>query len=109
MLLKNLTSLPLEIRSPIAIEMSILTNFILHYHWTWKDRKGDTAKHLGVALLKFNLSSGIIALLFNFIPLLLFVALFNIHENIANILGILLAATINFTSYHFYTFKREKR
>ncbi len=106
-ILQLLPALPLAIRSPIAIETAIITNFILNYYWTWKDRKSEEKGHKRVTFLKFNLSSGAISAIFNYLPLLLFVSLLNWNENFANFVGIAIASVANFLISHFWTFKKK--
>ena len=102
MALGRLTAIPLEIRSPIAIEMAIISNFFLNYFWTWGDaEKSDTIKKL----LKFNISSGLTSLLFNYIPLIIMVNFLNLNETISNLIGIAIASGFNFLISHFWTFR----
>ena len=105
MLLGSITSISLEFRSPIAIEIAIVSNFLLNYHWTWRDNRDSSNKKRRVQFLQFNASSGITAITCNYIPLLIMVRHFNLNENISNIIGIILASGINFLISHFYTFK----
>ncbi len=101
-LLRFITELPLEIRSLLAIETAIITNFILNYHWTWKDRKSDASGHKRLVFIKFNTSSGLIAFIFNYLPLLLFVNLLGWNEDLSNIIGIGVASLANFLISHFW-------
>ncbi len=106
-ILRLIPALPLPIRSPIAIEIAIITNFILNYYWTWNDRKSEEKGHKRFTFLKFNLSSGAIAAIFNYLPLLLFVNQLNWNEDFANFIGIGMASVANFLISHFWTFKKK--
>lgn len=97
----------LFIRSALAVTCAIFTNFLLNYHWTWADRK-STPREMVIQLLKFFASSLSTALLFNTIPLIVMVKIFNWNDNISNLIGILLAAGINFLISHFWTFKSNE-
>ncbi len=105
MLLRLSPDLALEIRSLLAIETAIITNFLLNYYWTWRDRKSSETGHKRTAFLKFNLSSGVIAVVFNYLPLLLFVNEFAWNEDLSNIIGIAIASAANFLISHFWTFR----
>ncbi len=107
MILGKFTSVPVEIRSPIAIAVAIITNFLLNYYWTWRDRKSSDLKHIGAGFLKFAFSSGVTAFIFNYLPLLFMVNVLNWNDNISNIIGIGVASVANFLISHFWTFKKK--
>ncbi len=106
LLLGELTPLSLLLRSLLAIEMAIVTNFLLNLHWTWRDRRAETAGGMAVQFLRFNLSSGGTAYLLNHLPLLWLVSL-GWPEGASNLLGIGIAAGGNFLLSHFWTFKKS--
>lgn len=108
MLLREITPFSLEVRSPIAIEVAIISNFILNNYWTWKDRKVDSKVGIAFRFLMFNLSSGGTAFFFNYLPLLFMVHTMHLHEDMSNIIGIVLAAGFNFLISHFITFRHKK-
>lgn len=108
LMLLRLTPLELEVRSPIAIEVAIISNFLLNYHWTWKDRKVNNKRGVFSRFLMFNASSGGTAFLFNYLPLLFMVNSLHWHEDLSNIIGIILASGFNFLFSHFVTFKHKK-
>ncbi len=86
MLLEKVTDLSVAIRSPIAILVAIITNFLLNYFWTWGDRKSSELKELRNGFLKFFISSASTAFVFNYLPLLFMVNKLNWNENISNII-----------------------
>ena len=102
-MLLRFTTLSLAFRSPIAIEVAIFTNFILNYYWTWGDKRDNS---FILKFLKFNFSSGITALIFNYLPLLFMVNNLSWNEDISNIIGIGVASVANFLISHFWTFKK---
>ena len=86
--------------SGIAIEISIITNFILNNFWTWT--KGT--KNVLNRLWKFNAVS-IIALGINIITLYTFTEILGIWYIISNLIGILAATLVNFIVNDRWTFK----
>ncbi|AEF97133.1 glycosyltransferase [Methanotorris igneus] len=82
---------PLYIASLVAIESSILSNFILNDLWTFKDRKEGSFIS---RCLKYH---GAVALgaVVNFITLLALVSL-GVHYLIANLIGISLGFVVNY-------------
>jgi len=94
------------IASPIAIQISIITNFMLNNFWTFNDR--ETNDHIKIKGLKFNLVS--------FVSLgvsySLFVALSAIFPSwppqICQLIGIAPAMLINYFLNNYWTFGKEK-
>ena len=94
------------ISSPIAIEISIITNFFLNNFWTWKDRKTTEKKEKKLRFIKYNLIAWISGSISYGIFLLLFmVAKWN--PNIAQLSGIFVGMGINFIVNHKWTFKKK--
>lgn len=108
MILTHGNRIGVELASPIAIFCAITTNFLLNYHWTWSDRATGELHHIGKGFIKFFTSSSLIALIFNYIPLLIMVKLFGWNKDISNLIGIGCAAGLNFTISHFWTFRSRK-
>ncbi len=104
-LLVEQVSLDYKIASIIAIECAIISNFMLNNLWTWQEIRCKSWGQYGTRLLKFNLSSGITALLFNWLTLILLTEYVGIHYLIANIMGIVCAAFFNFIISHYWTFQ----
>ena len=91
------------ISSIIAIEISIITNFLFNNAWTWGDRKKK-----GIFLsrfAKFNLVS-IGSLVINAGILYTLTTFAGIYYIISNIIGIIAAALWNFFVNHYWTFRK---
>ena len=86
-----LSGLPLSISSPIAIELSILSNFILNDLWTFRKRRGGL---FITRCLKYHGAVGLGAIV-NFVTLLT-LAYTGIHYLIANLIGIFLGFIANY-------------
>lgn len=86
--------------SAFAIEVSIVTNFLLNNWWTWKKKnKGFISR-----FFKFNLVS-LIALVVNMGVLLFFTEIVGLWYILSNLIGIAVATIINFSLNDKWTFK----
>lgn len=79
----------------VAVETTILHNFIWHERWTWNDRS-KTASGVVVRLVRFNLANGAISLVGNLGLMWLLVSRFDLHYMAASFIAIVLCSIINF-------------
>jgi len=77
----------------LAVEASVLNNFIWHRRWTWADRPGQC---LGRALLRFNVTNGAISLMGNLIMMIALVSWLQVNPLIANLITIVICSVANF-------------
>jgi len=84
----------------IAIELSILNNFLLNNFWTWRDRRQQPFWR---KLLKYHLVTSVSGGV-NY-AVLLTLTHFGMHALVANLVGIGLGMVINFLLNHFWTFR----
>lgn len=101
-LLTEFAGLYYLISSAIAIETSIITNFILNNYWTWK------SKHKGFfgRLVKFNIVS-LAALVINMGILFFLTEVAGIWYILSNLIGIAVATIVNFWFNDKWTFKKK--
>lgn len=78
----------------LAVEASVLHNFIWHRKWTWADRPQSRA---ALMLLRFNLTSGAISLAGNLVLMFIFVGQVKLNAFGANLITIAICSLINFT------------
>jgi dolichol-phosphate mannosyltransferase len=97
-----------RIASLMAIETAIVSNFILNYHWTWKDRKAKKIKEKATAFLKFNTTSFVTAFLLNWITLVFLTEFVGLQYKISNLVGIFFAAGVNFFVSNFWVFRKKQ-
>lgn len=89
--------------SPIAIEVSILTNFFFNNFWTFRWRKTKDKLHVKgvkfklVSLLALGLSYGTFVLLSIYLP--------EVPPQIAQLIGIVPATLVNYFLNSYWTFK----
>lgn len=89
----------------LAIETSILTNFLFNDVWTWRDRQKSP---FPVRMLKYHLSAGITALLFNWGLLLLLTGVFGLYYMLSHLAGIACGMLSNYILNNFWTFRERK-
>ena len=104
-ILTRIFSIMLTVASPIAIECSIITNFLLNNTWTFKKRKNQT--HMFKKLFKFHIVAGIAGIL-NYVIFLGLVYQFGFNDIIANLIGIIIAMLINYILNSVWTWKHIK-
>ena len=104
LLLNRYFQIPLQAASLIAIEASIVSNFLLNNYWTFKTRP----KKLSMIrrLLNFHIAAGISGLLFYYLFFLLLTTVLGIND----VLSILLATTTgtisNYTINSLWTWRK---
>ena len=103
-LLKEFAGLALAVASPIAIEASIISNFLLNDTFTFRDRRTAGAGPFFGRLGKFNLVS-LIGAAVNYSIFLLLTSVFGIHYLISNLFGIAVATMINYLVNNWWTWK----
>ena len=96
-----------KISSLAAIETAVISNFLLNYNWTWKDRKKETAKDAAVALLKFNATSFFTAFCLNWTILVFLTEVAGVKYYWSNLAGIFAAAGFNFLASNFWVFRKN--
>jgi dolichol-phosphate mannosyltransferase len=90
--------------SAIAIEISIITNFILNNYWTWKRKHKGFWKRLG----QFQLVS-LSALIINEGILFSLTELFGVWYLVAQLVGIVVATGVNFIVNNKWTFRNKRK
>ena len=77
----------------LAVEASVLHNFIWHRRWTWKDRPQSRA---ALMLLRFNLTSGAMSLAGNLLFMFILVSEARLNAIVANMITIAICSLVNF-------------
>jgi dolichol-phosphate mannosyltransferase len=84
----------------IAIELSIISNFLLNNYWTWRDKR---EQHMLMRFFKYHLVTLVSGGL-NY-AVLIGLTYMGMHPLIANLFGIALGTIVNFIFNHYWTFK----
>ena len=103
-LLTRIFRLVIEVASPIAIELSILSNFLLNNFWTFKARRVETS--FWKRMMRFHLVS-FTAGLINYLVLLSLVYLLGLWDLAANLIGIAVATVVNFVLNSRWTWQQK--
>ena len=102
--LTRFISFPVTLSSPIAIEISIISNFFLNNFWTFKAR--PTKKSLKTKLLNFHLVAGFSGII-NYLFFLVLIYLVNIYDILAVVSGIAIGIIFNYAGNSLWTFRKE--
>jgi putative flippase GtrA len=77
----------------LAVEASVLNNFIWHRRWTWADRPGTRP---GLSLLRFNATNGAMSLIGNLLVMFILVSALKLNPHVANLITIGICSLANF-------------
>ena len=78
-----------------AIELTLLHNFIWHLHYTWRDRRDDSA--VLAQFMRFHLSNGLVSLLGNLLLMRMLVHQAHLPVVVSNGIAILCCSVVNFS------------
>lgn len=93
------------IASPIAIELSIISNFLFNNYWTFKERK--TKDRVRIKGIKFNLVS-LLSLVVSFATFVVLSLLFPTSSpQLHQLIGIIPAALVNYFLNSYWTFRHH--
>ncbi|MEN3333042.1 MAG: hypothetical protein V7641_2407 [Blastocatellia bacterium] len=90
----RLVGLHYLLATALAVEASVLHNFVWHRRWTWRDR--EQSRWLAM-LVRFNLTSGMLSLAGNLLLMFVFVGGMKLNVIIANFITIAICSLLNFT------------
>ena len=88
--------------SAAAVELAVLHNFVWHLHYTWRDRRGDSA--VIIQLMRFHLSNGLVSMLGNIVLMRMLVHFAHIPILVSNGIAILCCSIANFYLGHYWAF-----
>jgi putative flippase GtrA len=93
--------------SAAAIELALLHNFVWHLHYTWRDRRNDSA--LLSQLLRFHLSNGLVSMLGNLALMRILVHEAHLPVLASNSIAILSCSILNFCLGDLWAFAEVHR
>jgi len=93
-LLARVAGLHYLVATVLAVEASVINNFIWHRKWTWADRVSEGALRL---LVRFHLTSGILSLTGNLLLMWLLAGAAGLNPILANMITITACSLVNFT------------
>jgi putative flippase GtrA len=81
------------IATALAVEASVLNNFVWHRRWTWADRPGSCA---ALVLLRFNATNGAMSLIGNLALMFILVSGLKLNPYVSNLITIGICSFVNF-------------
>jgi len=80
--------------SAVAVEITLLHNFVWHVHYTWRDRRDGAART--AQLVRFHLSNGMVSLAGNLVLMRLLVQEVHWPVLLSNGVAVLCCSIVNF-------------
>jgi dolichol-phosphate mannosyltransferase len=93
--------------SILAIEISLINNFVLNDIWTWHDRGRAGKAEYFKRMLRYQITAGA-SMLANLFVLWLLTAVFGVYYLASNIFGILCGSALNFVVNDRWTFRHRR-
>jgi len=95
------------IATALAVETTVLHNFLWHQRFTWADRIRNHWRESLIRLLQFNLTNGLVSILGNLILMRALVGGLRLPVLIANMLSIATCSAANFVLSELYVFRAK--
>lgn len=80
----------------LAVEASLLHNFLWHVRWTWRPPGGGKIDNLFFRCLAFHAGNGLVSMLASLALMPFFVGVLGLHYLVANLLSIACTGVLNF-------------
>ena len=93
----------------LAVEVTVLHNFLWHERWTWADRAGLDKPGRWKRLLRFQITNGALSLGGNLVLMQLLVGAWAMNYTLANIVSITLCSILNFLASDRLVFEQSHR
>jgi len=104
--LKSALGLNYLVATALAVEATVVHNFIWHERYTWADRKNKAPLQ---TFLRFNVSNGLISILGNLALMRLLAGTLAINYFVANLLSIAGCSILNFLVSDSFVFRLPGR
>lgn len=105
-LFKSVISFPLWLAGIIAIELSIICNFIFNDLWTFKNRK--TASNIYSRLKRYHISV-FVGIIINYVLLISLTRYLGLHYMLSNLIGIAFSTLSNYFFSSRWAWKEDER
>jgi putative flippase GtrA len=103
------TSLDYKVATLLAVEITVLHNFVWHLQFTWRERRARAAKIVLRRLLTFHLTNGVVSLAGSWTLMTLLVGRARFPVLAANIVSIVACSVVNFLLSEVLVFQEERR
>lgn len=92
--------------SAVAVELTLVHNFVWHQHYTWRDRSSSLS--IASQLLRFHLSNGLVSLVGNLALMRTLVRQAHLPVLAANLIAVLSCSVVNFFLGNEWVFAAER-
>ncbi len=92
----------------LAVEVSVLHNFVWHERWTWSDRKSSSRLEVFCRLARFNFANGALSILGNLAAMRFLVGVVGLNYVVANLIAIAACSIVNFAAGECYVFSLKQ-
>jgi putative flippase GtrA len=103
-LLKTALHLDYLVATALAVEMTVIHNFLWHERFTWADRAGPGFTRF----LKFNLTTGLFSIAGNLLLMKLLVGFAHVNYLLANGITITASSVVNFLVSDSFVFAADR-
>jgi dolichol-phosphate mannosyltransferase len=97
-------SVEYKLSSIIAIELSIISNFLFNNYWTWSEYRKET---FFKRALKYHISVLISAVGINWLILVFLTEYYHVYYLLSNLIGIIIGTLFNFIMNDVWTFQKS--
>jgi putative flippase GtrA len=80
----------------LAVELTILHNFVWHELYTWRNTRATSAAAVAVRLLRFNVTTAVVSIVGNVMLTALLVECLHVVPAVANALAVPVLSTVNY-------------
>jgi len=106
-LFKSILELNYLAATALAVEATVIHNFLWHERYTWVDRLRPSWRKSLPRLLRFNLTNGTVSIGGNLVLMTLMVGVGNMNYLVANVIAIAACSLLNFLVSDTYVFGKE--
>jgi putative flippase GtrA len=106
-LLKSVLDLNYLAATGLAVEATVVHNFLWHERYTWSDRVRPSWRESMPRLLRFNLTNGVISIVGNLALMKILVSLGHVNYVAANVIAIVVCSLFNFLVSDSYVFEGD--
>ena len=91
----------------LAVEVTVVHNFLWHERYTWADRVPRSGRESLSRMLRFNLTNGAVSIGGNLALMKIMVGIGHMNYLAANAVAIVVCSLFNFLLSHAYVFERS--
>jgi putative flippase GtrA len=94
--LRSVLHLDYLVATALAVEATVIHNFLWHERFTWADRGANGRAHSLIRFVKFNGTNGLVSIVGNLLLMRLLVGMLEMNYAVANLVAIATCSLVNF-------------